>query len=85
MKLKIQLFNSNFYFFLLIIILILILTNFSFIKNLEYKKNKNIKMSEKSSDSRLIELEDISFYENKINSKDSNFFLVFYILQNKNS
>jgi hypothetical protein len=65
------------------------MANFSNIRNLEYKKNKNIKMSEKSPDSRLIELEDISYFENKINSKDtkernnSNFLLVYYI-PNKN-
>lgn len=51
-------------------------------KNLEYKKNKNIKMSEKSPDSSLNELENISSIENKI-SENSNFLLLFYTNPNK--
>ena len=61
----------------------LIYLNIILIEGLEYKKNKNIKMTEKSPDSRLIELEDISFLENKINLKKSNFLLLYYTHSNK--
>lgn len=50
----------------------------SVIKNLEYKKNKNIKVSEKLEHGRVLEIEDESIIINKINLKKSNFLLVYY-------
>ena len=60
--------------FFLLFIMILI-TN---ILNLEYKKNKNIKVSEKLEEKRVLEVEDPSIVENKINLKKSNFMIIYY-------
>lgn len=48
------------------------------VNNLEFKKNKNIKISEKADIGRVLEIEDESIVENKINLKKSNFLVVFY-------
>jgi len=56
----------------------LIITISKIVKNLEYKKNKNIKISEKAEEGRVLEIEDESIIENKLNLKKSNFMIVFY-------
>ena len=75
---------NKFIYFNLILLQLIISINFILINNLEYKKNKNIKMSEKSINSRLKELEDLE--ELKIlekSEKNANLFLVYFTQPNK--
>ncbi len=73
MKLNFILKTYKFIFLLFILILI-----FKYTNNLDFKKNKNIKISEKQDQGRVLEIQDESIVENKINLKKSNFLIIFY-------